>query len=172
MIGFILICLVTFFRIIPHAPNFTPMGAVAVISGRHYSVKMSLLVTIVSMLVSDFILSLVYGYRFLGYISLFVYAAFVVQALLGRYFRSVKGGSLIAAVSGSLVFFIVTNLAVWLQGTMYPHTLTGLGNCFIAAIPFYRMTLLGDVCWTAALSSLYYLYQRNYLKVLRPVPVI
>jgi hypothetical protein len=44
-------------------------------------------------------------------------------------------------VLGPTSFFIVSDYAVWL-GTMYPHTLAGLRDCYVAALPFYRNDLI------------------------------
>ena len=63
-------------------------------------------------------------------------------------------------MSGSLVFFVVTNLGVWLVGDLYPRTLDGLVTCYIAAIPFFRNTLAGDACYTVALFGGFALAQR------------
>jgi hypothetical protein len=54
-----------------------------------------------------------------------------------------------ATLVGSSVFFVVTNAACW--ALWYPRTLTGLAVCYVAAIPFFRNTLLGDGLFTAVL---------------------
>src|SRR2546422_10205972 len=56
-----------------------------------------------------------------------------------------------AAVASSLLFFVVTNFDVWARGSMYPKTSEGLLACYVAAIPFFRNTLTGDVLYSAAL---------------------
>jgi hypothetical protein len=50
-----------------------------------------------------------------------------------------------ASLAGSLVFFAVSNLGVWLGGHLYPHTLAGLAVDYIAGIPFFQATLVGDL---------------------------
>jgi hypothetical protein len=62
----------------------------------------------------------------------------------------------------SLVFFIVTNFGVWLSG-WYGYTLEGLSACYIAAIPFYRNQVLGDVFFTALLFGADYLVKTKVL---------
>ena len=61
-----------------------------------------------------------------------------------------------ASVTGSVLFFIVTNLGVWAGGalfpqSMYPQTFEGLIACYVAAIPYFHNTLLGDALFTAVL---------------------
>ena len=58
-----------------------------------------------------------------------------------------------AAVASSLVFFLVTNLAVW--SAWYPHTTEGLARCFVRAIPFFINTLAGDLLFAGGLFGLY-----------------
>ena len=58
-------------------------------------------------------------------------------------------------VAGSLVFFLLTNFA-WLAGSsMYPHTLAGVMQCYIAAIPFYGRTVASDLLYSGALFGLH-----------------
>lgn len=52
---------------------------------------------------------------------------------------------------GSILFFLVTNLAVWAMTTMYPKTWEGMVACYVAAIPFFHWTLLGDACYATIL---------------------
>ena len=68
------------------------------------------------------------------------------------------------------MFFIVTNFGVWLVGNLYPKTLAGLAGCYVAAIPFFRNTLAGNVVYTLVLFGGFALAQR-YLPVLRGEPV-
>lgn len=84
-----------------------------------------------------------------------VYAATAWPVLLGTSgmlgrerprWLAVVGGSL----ATSLVFFFSTNLAHWAFMADYPRTVSGLGECFLAALPFYRWMPLGDAVWTLA----------------------
>jgi hypothetical protein len=47
-----------------------------------------------------------------------------------------------AAVIGPTSFFVVSNYGVWAAGGMYPRTWSGLVQCYVAAIPFYRNDLI------------------------------
>ena len=49
----------------------------------------------------------------------------------------------LATVSSSVLFFVVTNFAVWVGETLYPCTGEGLLRRYAAAIPFFQNTLLG-----------------------------
>jgi hypothetical protein len=98
------------------------------------------------------------GYGSLG-VAAVVYAATAWPVLLGTCgilgqdrprWLAVVGGSL----ATSLVFFLSTNLAHWAFMADYPRTMAGLGECFVAALPFYRWMPVGDAAWTLATFGL------------------
>jgi len=80
---------------------------------------------------------------------------FAGYALAGWYFlrRSAAPGRILGTALGvSLAFFVVSNFVSWLEQALpYGYSFDGLMNCYAAAIPFYRGTLLGDVLFTSAL---------------------
>jgi hypothetical protein len=55
------------------------------------------------------------------------------------------------SLTGSIVFFVITNFAVWLGSGYYPQTLSGLLTSYTLAIPFFHYTLLGDLFFNAVL---------------------
>jgi hypothetical protein len=145
-------------RLVPHYPNFTPIGALALFAGAHFTNRwLALSIPLAALLFSDLLL---------GFHDMMVpvYISFVLVVLIGGLLRnnvkivSVGGG----AIAGSLVFFVLTNLAVWLSGTMYPTTVQGLVQCYVAAIPFFHMTLLGDLFYSGVLFGGFYLIQQYY----------
>ena len=70
------------------------------------------------------------------------------------------GGVTLAA---SLLFFLVTNFGSWLEQALpYGYSLEGLLNCYAAAVPFYRGTLVGDVFFSAALFGAHAALSRVY----------
>ncbi len=150
----IIVCVV--FRLTTHFPNLVPVGAMAIFAGRTLPKPLAFLTIILGLLVSDYYLSQLHGYAFLTAGSLFVYAGFAVQVLLGRGLRQVKGGSFLAAIVGAFAFFILSNLGTFLFQNLYPHTIEGLVQCYTMALPFFRATLIGNLVWTAVLSLSYY----------------
>jgi hypothetical protein len=142
-------------RLIPHPANFTAIAAVAIYGAVKFQNKnLALLIPTAAMLLSDGIMEILYQTGltpFQGFHSgmWFVYGAFILISFIGFRIRSsfnlknLALGTLVA----SLVFFAVTNFGVWLSG-WYGYTLQGLAECFIAAIPFYRNQLLGDLFFT------------------------
>jgi hypothetical protein len=100
---------------------------------------------------------------------------FIVYAATGwALLRRNQSPSRIAAgaISGSLLFFFVSNFTCWLDPNMrYEQSLPGLGMCFINAIPFFRGTLLGDLVFTGVLFGAYALMTRASFPVRQPVGI-
>ena len=138
----------TLMRFLPHPFNMTPIVALAIFSGRRFSMRFALALTLGTMLIGDVALGWV-PQNLMGYLSL---AAAVV---LGAYLRNRKTVAWIpvlgAAVSSSLIFFLLSNFGVWLEGRLYPLTGQGLVSCYVAAVPFYKNQLFGDLLYTAVL---------------------
>jgi hypothetical protein len=54
---------------------------------------------------------------------------------------------------------------MWLAPTsLYTHNLGGLATCFVAAIPFFRNTLLADLLFTAAFFALHSVLSRTVVR--------
>ena len=152
-----LVILAALIRLLPHIPNATPIAAMALFGGAMLPKRWGWILPIVAMLATDALI----GWYSLP-IMLSVYGSFVLVNLIGSAFRNkisistVLGGSL----AGSLIFFVITNFAVWAWTPMYSSTTGGLIACYVAALPFLRGTLLGDIGYTAAIFSTYALAVR------------
>ena len=151
-------------RLIPHAPNFTPVGAISLYSGARLRSWQAYLVPILAMAITDPIMAAISGYRAFTPVTAFVYLSFVLNVWIGEHLCKAKhawqvGG---AALAGSVQFFIITNFGMWATRVSYPHTLTGLAECYLAGIPFFRFTLAGDLAYTAILFGLHSWLSRRY----------
>lgn len=151
-------------RLLPHPPNFVPIGAMALFGGAMFARgRLALAVPLAAMIVSDLILAAVfYGTSVFASMP-FVYAGFAIYVGLGRLVRRrvtpLRIGA--ATLTGSVAFFLITNFGSWLRGLWYPMTLEGLVACYTAAIPFFRHTLASDVLYTAILFGGFALAQRH-----------
>lgn len=150
-------------RLISIAPNVAAVAAAAMLAGVLFrSRTLAICVPICAMLLSDLFVG---SYAPLVMVS--VYSCLALPAIAARLFRADAGiARLIAtAVGCSTVFFLVTNLAVWLSGTgiAAPKTFAGLLACYTAAIPFYRLTLLGDLSFALAMFGACALVRRTLL---------
>lgn len=153
MLALLLIALCVVLRVIPHPPNFAPVGAAGVLGGRTLRLPLAIVTVVASMAISNVVLAQIHGYEAFGWGSVFIFGGFVVQVVVARALRKVRGGAIGAAVLGAMAFFVLSNLGVWAVGTLYPPTTAGLWTCFVAAVPFFAGTLVGDVLWTVVLVS-------------------
>ncbi len=94
----------------------------------------------------------VYHYQ-LSFDLLFTWAFYAAVLLLGSLLKERATVARVAGASlaGSITFFVVSNFAVWAVWNMYPKTLAGLGACYVAALPFFRNAVAGDLAFTAVL---------------------
>ena len=150
---FSLVILAVASRLLPHPPNFAPITGIALFAASKLNKKiLAFLLPLICLFITDLILGL-------GWINLFVYGAFGMISLIGMRIKKV---SLLTVVGSSLLFFIVSNLGVWLL--YYPLTLEGLMTCFTLAIPFFGNTIAGDLVYTAVLFYSFSTIKNTYLK--------
>ncbi len=135
-------------RIVLHTPNFTPVLALVLFGGMYLKGRQALWVPLILMVISDVII---------GFHDSMVYTwgSIVIISLLGMWLKSHKnlGNVLGVSVISSIVFFLISNFGAFLS--LYPHTLSGLQECYIAAIPFYRSTLVSTVGYSLVLYSVW-----------------
>ena len=135
-------------RLLPHMWNAAPIAAVALFAACYLGYRYAAVVTIAAMLIGDF---------FLGFYSLpmmvSVYGSFLLIGLIGLSVRKDKSLTTVVGASllSSIVFFLVTNGAVWLLGSMYAPGFAGLMESYAMGLPFFRGTLIGDLSYTLGL---------------------
>ncbi len=142
------------FRLLPHWPNFTPVGGLGLFAGARLRLWQAFVVPLAVMAVSDLLLQELFGKQ---PFNPWVYTCVAVNVLLGRFL--LKKGRLwrvpVVSLIASLLFFLVTNFGVWAEGAMYPKTLAGLGVCYADALPFAIGTVAGDLAYSALFFGLY-----------------
>lgn len=137
---------VTAFRLIPHPPNFTPLGAMFILGGLYLGRDLRWMAApFAGLLISDVVLNLAFDGKPIHFDHFFDWAAFAVIAFVGRWAADRTLASRIGAlVATPVIFFLISNFGVWAAGG-YPQTPGGLAACYIAALPFFHGTLLGDL---------------------------
>jgi hypothetical protein len=154
-------------RVLPHAPNVTPLGGSCLFAGSRVSGMLAYLLPLAVMAATD---PFVGGFT---RISPVIYACFLLNVWIGRRLLSrvspIRVG--VAAFLCSLQFFVITNFALWLGSVWLPrptgHTplytadLSGLITCYAMALPFWGRTLAGDLLFSGALFGIYELVARR-----------
>jgi hypothetical protein len=134
-------------RLVPHPPNFTPIGAMALFSGAYLGRRgLAFVAPLAALLLSDLVLGFYHGMAT-------VYSSVVLIVLIGLQLSSRRSFWRVgaAALSSSVLFYVVTNFGMWLFSGIYPRTLGGLEACYIAAIPFFQNTVAGDLFYSSVL---------------------
>jgi hypothetical protein len=166
-----LIILCAFSRIIPHMPNFSPLGAIALFGAAHFTKRwQALLIPIAATWLSDlFINNVIYAQyypKFTWFYPGFYwqYGSYLLIALVGTaILKKVKIQTVITgALTSTTIFFLVSNFGVWAEGTMYPKTFEGLMACYAAGIPFAKGTILGDLVYSGILFGMFALAQKQF----------
>jgi Family of unknown function (DUF6580) len=142
-------------RLLPHAPDFTPVATSALFAASVLRVRaLSVVVPLAGMILADAWLGF-YDLRIMAA----VYGTLALPAcaawLSGRWRRPVMIAPVL--VSSSLSFFLVTNFAVWAFSPMYAANAGGLLKCYIAALPFLQNMLSGNLFWGIVLFGGYWL---------------
>ena len=131
-------------RLLPHPPNFAPIAAMALFGGAYLSPRYAILVPLLALFLSDL---------FIGFYSpvvmISVYGSFVLTGALGIWLKKRRNprNMVLAAVGSSLLFFLITNFAVWAAGA-YARDPSGLLQSYVAGLPFLKNTLAGDLFYT------------------------
>lgn len=158
MAAYLLIVLAVLSRVVPHPwMNFTAVGAGLLFFGARRPLREMALPVLALMATDYYLTTFAYGYAWHTSAYLVTWAWYAAALMLGwillrrhTTLTRVVGAPVLASTS----FFVVSNYAVWSGGTMYPHTLAGLGACFVAALPFYRNDLLSTLLITGVAFGL------------------
>ncbi|MHB1922846.1 MAG: DUF6580 family putative transport protein [Chitinophagaceae bacterium] len=148
-----------------HLWNFAPIGAMALFGGAVISNKRyAFFLPLAALFLSDLCLQLFTPIKgFYGWSQMLNYAAFMGITLLGIWMKKITLKSIVwSSLAASLFFFLVSNFGVWLfsAGVTYPLTRGGLLSCYLAGIPFFGNTLLGDLFYCGILFGSYFLVRQ------------
>ena len=153
-------------RVLPHPYNFTPLIAVALLSGYAFPNRLIAIITpLFGFLLSDVIIN---NFIYTGYYPDFIifnsgmiwtHGAVLIVAILGNLFlNNISSGKIVlASLSGSTIFYLISNFGVWAFSPMYAKTLVGLLQCYSLALPFYGTSLIGDLIYCGILFGAYQL---------------
>jgi hypothetical protein len=145
-------------RLLPHPPNFTSVSAVALFGGAYFADKrLAFLVPLTALFLSDLVLGF--------YVQMqVIYLAFALIVCIGIWLQKHRNVYAIAgaALTSSVLFFLVTNFVGFHIHSMYPQTFAGMIASYVAAIPFFANTVAGDLFYTALLFGGFALLERRF----------
>lgn len=165
-------------RILPHPDNFTATEALAIFGAAHLSRKyLAFLMPIILMFATDFIINNTIARPFFTdhegvvvFSNYMVYNWLALIAIVGLSTFTLRklnfSNLMVTALIGSIIFFLVSNFGVWMSSAIYPKTFSGLMTCFVAAIPFFKSSLVGTLFFTLFIFGVYELIKRYILSSL------
>jgi hypothetical protein len=168
IVVFSVILVAALIRLLPHWPNFTPIAAMALFAGTYFERKQfAFAIPIAAMFISDLVIGLHANMPA-------VYVSFGITVLIGMAIRNkVNVGSVVlASFSSSVIFFLITNFSCWIASPFYPQNATGLAECYLAGLVFFRDTtngfsfylndLLGTIFFSAVFYGAFFLVQMRF----------
>lgn len=156
LIGFLLAALAIALagRLIPHPPNFTPVGALALFAGMYLArkSKWALVLPLAVIFLTDLAIGF-YDFK----LMVVVYGSFLFYGVFGLLVKDKRniGTITLATLAGSFLFYLTTNFAVWAFSPFYPLTSEGLMLSYTMALPFLKYTLLGDLFFIGVFVGAY-----------------
>ncbi len=160
-------------RILPHMPNLTPTESITIF-GAAYLVRryLAYLMPIIMLLLSDLVINNTTQRGFFteqeGFVWFSDYMIYTALALIlialasSHLLKKVNAGSvLMAALSSSVIFFIVTNFGAWLSShSNYSRDISGLVTCYTAAWPFFIPSLISTVLFSSVIFTAFEAFLR------------
>ena len=153
-----IIAVLAIFRLLPHWPNVSPVAAMALFGGAYFADKrVAFIVPFLALFLSDLFLGLHNS-------MVFVYTGFALTVAIGFALKNrvTVTNTLFAAVAASVVFFLLTNFGSWLMSGLYVKSSAGLMQAYVAGIPFFQNSLLGNLAYTAIIFGGYWVLQRSF----------
>ncbi len=154
MLAYLFVVLAVAVRFMPHPWMFTPVvGALLFFGAR--GPRRQLWIPFALLATSDVVLTkLVYSYPFSWdhYVTFAWYAAVIwLGTRLGAKTKWIPVVG--AALASSVSFYLITNLVAWAWLDMYPKNLSGVVESYVAALPFFRHAVVGDLIFTVAMFA-------------------
>jgi len=172
MLPYIFIVLALGLRFVSKPIAFTSVSAALLYFGARGVRKYAWIPWVLCAAADVVLTTIIYSYP-LTWDQFITWAWYGVALGLGMLLRNTNNPLRIGGTSllSSLIFFVVSNFAVWASyRTLYPATLQGLTNCYAAAVPFFRHTLAADLVFTAIFFGLPVLLQWTAWEGLTPAP--
>jgi hypothetical protein len=149
----------------PVLSNFTPVGAIALFGGAYFTDKWkAYAVVLITLFASDILINYLYTSKWVLWYggSFWVYLTFAIMVLVGTLIKKINIASVgIASLVSVLIHWLLIDMP-WLYGTLYPHTFAGYGQSLVAAIPFEKNMVLGDIVFCSILFGGFELAKNKY----------
>lgn len=176
---FVLFAVAGVARLIPHIPNFTPTEGVTLFGAAYLGRKyFAFLLPVLMLYITDLVLNNTINRSFFTESEGIVwFSNYMIYGMLSIAFIVLMGSGILkkitifrvggAALGSAVIFFIISNFGVWLHSAFYTRDIAGITQCYIAAWPFFRTTLISNLLFTALLFGGYELFLRRFYASLK-----
>lgn len=163
------------FRLVPHWPNFTPMGAIALMGGALVANRLAgALIPLLAMVISDYLTVVLINFAWTtpaeyfttpqtGFVYLGILSNVVIGYLLGNVSIKKDGFSLFskqfsasllsASLVSAILFFLISNFGTWMSGLTPGNP--SLMAVYALGIPFFGYSLLANVFYSFLFFGLF-----------------
>ncbi|WP_263367505.1 DUF6580 family putative transport protein [Edaphobacter bradus] len=162
MAAYLVLLFAVLSRLLPHAFSTTSVGFTAVGGGLLFfgarRSRWHAIAAVLALMATDYYLTThVYSFAFHPSAYLVTWAWYAAVSLIGHEVLQGKPSMLRvtgAVLASSTSFFVLSNFMVWIGDGLYPHTVSGLATCYVAAIPFYANDVMSTAVTAGALFGL------------------
>ena len=140
-------------RLVIHIPDVTPLTSLALLAPTAFSKRAALFLMAGILVLSDLLLSITAHYPVFGSWTFFSYTGWFAILCVGFLFARKPSftSSLFYTLFSALFFWVWTDFGTWVATSLYPHTASGLAECFVMALPFLKYSVAGALVWTGVL---------------------
>jgi hypothetical protein len=140
--------------------NFAPLAAIALCAAAYFPAKYKFSVPMITLLLSDVVLNIHYGFSFLSPFVLSHYIGFALVGCLGLLLQKRASWKTLlhGSIAASLIFYGITNSVSWLYDPGYAKNFAGWVQALTVGLPaygatptwmFFRNSLVSDLFFTA-----------------------
>lgn len=151
-IAFLLVAFAVTARLLPHAPNATPLTTIAFVGAAYLGRRWGFVLPLLALGISDLFIGF-YEWQVMAS----VYGSFALIGAISFLCKKYGGilSTLIGVAGSSFLFFLITNAAVWAFSPWYEKSTAGLLYAYELGIPFLRAMLTGDIVYSLAIFGVF-----------------
>lgn len=142
-------------RYLPHPPNYTSLIALSFYIPAFFGSRY-IYTVLLSFIISDLFIFGTHN------VIIYTWGSVLIIGYFSKFLKSSIFRRFIGVLSGSIVFYLVTNFGVWTTG-VYGLNVTGLVECYLLAIPFFQQTIISTIVYSSILEVLYF-FSSNFFK--------
>jgi len=141
-------------------PNFEAVTALSLLAGSFLGGIFGAIIPLLIVFFSDLYFgnTSVYIFTWVAYALIGIFGALLKRSSK-YYFLKITGMGILSVV----FFYLFTNFGWWLTFEMYPLTLQGLIECYIAGLPFLKNQLFSSLIFVPAFALIFSLVENREL---------